>query len=337
MAVLLNLRKVSKLLLSKRDVFSLINAANIQSTLLRDNFVDSPKSFFAFSDPAKGIPVLVPADKNLFDFETKDVFRLSKNEILKTVYNISNKKYVGFKHAFSHFSFLSNFKVKKFHKSFVNRVVDHNLQIEAYVASLKQEFKHIGAFQTRNIPHFGHEVIIQRLLEVCDHVVINPVVGPKKPGDVTIECLKSTYTLLSQTKYKQKISFKPIFANMFYAGPREAMHHALMRQRVGFHHFTIGRDHAGAENAYDPREAPKLVKQNIGKLKIQVMGHNGAALCLDCNKVILIGDCSHSIKRMVDVSGSDFRSSLKEKKIFTLADVEMQKHLFGKKMGIFEK
>ena len=334
---LLNLKMALKLLLNKRDVFSLINAANIQSNLLHNNFVASPKSFSAFADIAKGVPLMVPADKRLFDFEAKDVFTLSKSEILKTVYNISNEKYIGFKHAFNDLSFLSKFEVKKTYKPFINQVIDQNSQIKAYVASLKQEFKHIGAFQTRNIPHFGHELIIQRLLEVCDHVVINPVVGPKKPGDVTIECLENTYTLLSQTKYKQKISFKPIFANMFYAGPREAMHHALIRQQIGFQHFTIGRDHAGAENIYDPQDAPKLIKQNIDRLKIQVMGHNGAAFCPECNKVILIGDCSHSIKRMVDISGSDFRSSLKERNIFTLADPEMQKYLLQNNLEIFEK
>ena len=333
----LNLKKGLKVLLSKKEVFSLINAANIHSNLLRNNFVGSLKDFRAFSDKAKGIPLMVPADKKLFAFDAKDVFAVSKGEILKIIYNISDERYVGYKHAFNEFNFLSKFEVKKDYKPFVNRVIKQNLQIEAYVALLKEEVKNIGAFQTRNIPHLGHELIIQRLLEVCDHVVINPVIGPKKSGDITIDFLKSAYTLLSQTKYKQKISFKPIFANMFYAGPREAMHHALMRQRIGFQHFTIGRDHAGAESVYNPQDAPELIKQNIDLLKIQVMVHNGAAFCLECSKVILIGECSHSIKSMVDISGSDFRSTLKEKSMFKLADLEMQKYLFKSNIEMFEK
>ena len=334
---LLNLKMGLKILLNKKEVFSLINAANIQSNLLRNNFVDSPKIFIAFSDKAKGIPLLVPADEKLFHFDAKDVFTLSKSEILKIVYNISDERYVGYKHAFNELNFLSKFEVKKDYKPFVNKVIKQNSQVEAYVASLKEEFKNIGAFQTRNIPHLGHELIIQRLLEVCDHVVINPVIGPKKSGDVTIECLESTYTLLSQTKYKQKISFKPIFANMFYAGPREAMHHALMRQRIGFQNFAIGRDHAGAEGAYDPQDAPDFVKQNIDRLKIKVFVHSGAAFCLECSNVILIGECSHAITSMTDICGSDFRSSLEEKKMFNLADIEMQKYLLKNNMEMFEK
>ena len=332
-----NLRKGSNLLLNKREVFSLINAANVGSPLMQDNLVTSPENFSKFSDKAKGIPIMIPADQKLFHFGSSDVFTLSKNQILKTVYDLTNVSYIGFKHSFNQFKFLSNFEVKKQHKPYFDQVINQSAEVMAYVTSLKQKYKHVGAFQTRNIPHFGHEKIIERLLEVCDHVVINPVVGPKKKGDVTIKCLTSIFTYLSHTKYKSKISFKPIIANMFYAGPREAMHHTLMRQRIGFHQFTVGRDHAGAENAYGPQMASELVRQNMDQLKIKVMGHKGAVFCPDCNGVILIGDCSHSMKKMIDISGTDFRSSIKEKNIFTLADTKLQDYLLNSKMEIFEK
>ena len=332
-----NLRKGSNLLLNKREVFSLINAANVGSPLMHDNFVTSPETFSKFSDKAKGIPIMIPADEKLFHFGSSDVFTLSKNQILKTVYDITNESYIGFKHSFNQFKFLSNFEVKKPHKQYIDRVINQSAEVISYVASLKQKYKYVGAFQTRNIPHFGHEKIIQRLLEVCDHVVINPVIGPKKKGDVTIECLTNIFTYLSQTKYKSKISFKPIIANMFYAGPREAMHHTLMRQRIGFHQFTVGRDHAGAENAYDPQMASELVRKNTHKLEIKVMGHEGAVFCSDCDGVVLISDCSHSTRKMVDISGSDFRASIKEKNLFALADTKMQNYLLNSKMEIFEK
>ena len=337
MMALLNLKKGLKILLSKHEVFALINAANVRSNSLRDNFVGSPKDFLAFADKTKGIPLMVPANKKLFEFDSKDVFSVSKEAILKLVYNISDESYVGYRHAFTELNFLSKFEFKKDYQPLINTVIKQNLEIEAYVATLKEKFSEVGAFQTRNIPHFGHELIIQRLLDVCDHVVINPVIGPKKSGDIKVECLKSAYTFLNQTKYGDKISFKPIIANMFYAGPREAMHHALMRQRIGFQHFTIGRDHAGAENIYAPQDAPKLIKQNIDQLTVQVMVHDGAAFCLKCNKVLLIGECSHCIESKMDISGSDFRTSLKSKNMFNFADPEMQKYLHGNNTEIFEK
>ena len=123
---------------------------------------------------------------------------------------------------------------------------------------------------------------------------------------------------------------------MFYAGPREAVHHALIRQRIGFHKFTVGRDHAGADNVYKPEMAANFVAHNRKSLKIKVLAHTGAAFCTDCDKVVLVGDCSHPVERMLDISGSDFRACLKEKRLFKFADIQMQKEIFKLKDEIFE-
>ena len=123
---------------------------------------------------------------------------------------------------------------------------------------------------------------------------------------------------------------------MFYAGPREAMHHALMRQRMGFHLFTVGRDHAGAENAYKPNMACAFIKRNEHKLKIDVMLHKGAVFCSGCKEVILKGDCNHSSNLMIDISGTDFRSNIRAKRLFNMADQRMQHYLFEKSEDIFE-
>ena len=322
--------------MNKSEIFSLINAASVRSPLLHANFVTSPEGFLEFADKSKGIPILVPADKKLFDFQAGDVFTLSKSHVLQLVYAIINLSYIGFKHAFWNFEFLSNFQVKAKYRPYVQKVIDQNLKTIVHVQNLKKEFKHIGAFQTRNIPHFGHEKIIERLLEECDHIVINPLVGPKKSGDVVIERLQGIYKYISKTKYSGKLSFHPVCANMFYAGPREAVHHALIRQRIGFQHFTVGRDHAGADGAYEPEMATSLIKQNRKKFEIEVLAHNGAAFCTECDRVVLVGDCSHSIAQMVDISGSNFRASLRKKKLFKLADENMQYEIFKLKADLFE-
>ncbi len=322
--------------MSKNEIFSLINAANAYSAFLNKNYVTSKEGFFKFSDKSKGIPILVPADRKLFNFTAEDVFTLSKNNILEIVYDMVNESYIGFKHAFYRFEFLSEFQVKAKYQPFVQKVLEQNSKVIAAVQGLKRKFKHIGAFQTRNIPHFGHEKILERLLESCDHVVINPVIGPKKTGDVVIEHLTGIYKYLSNTKYDGKISFHPVSANMFYAGPREAVHHALIRQRIGFHQFAVGRDHAGADNAYEPEMAPALIKQNRKRFAINVLAHNGAAFCPVCDKVVLVGDCTHPVEQMSDISGSDFRASLKEKRLFKLADENMQYEIFKLNGDIFE-
>ena len=324
-------------MLTRQEIFSLVNVANIKSSFLNDNFVNSVESFHKFFDESKGIPLLVPANEKLFEFSAKNVFSLSKEGLVKTIYGISDESYIGFKHAFNQFTFLDNFIVKKDYQAYVERMVQHNKNIMAELNLLKENSGHIGAFQTRNVPHYGHEKIIQRLLEFCDHVVINPVIGPKKRGDSTIKFLTEVYAYLSRTKYQEKISFKPIFANMFYAGPREAMHHAIIRERLGFNYFTVGRDHAGAENIYNPNMASELIERNRSSLAINVMAHNGAAFCPICNEVIIIGDCSHSYEQMVDISGSDFRLKIKENIFFELADPQMQRYIKKIKGTLFER
>lgn len=322
--------------MNKNEIFSLINAANVSSPFLDGNFVTSPEGFSEFCDKSKGIPILVPADKKLFYFKDEHVFELSKKHVLETVYDIVNTSYIGFKHSFYGFKFLSTFQVNAKYQTYFRKIINQNLHVKNHVHKLKKEFKNIGAFQTRNIPHFGHEKIIERLLESCDHLVINPVVGPKKSGDVVVERLTRIYRDIGRSKFGGRLSFQPITANMFYAGPREAVHHALMRQRIGFTHFTVGRDHAGAENAYQPEKATDLIEENSRKLEIKVLAHKGAAFCLECDKVILVGDCTHSVKRMLDISGSDFRTSLKEKRLFDFADKNMQQKIFKMKTDIFE-
>jgi len=322
--------------LSKNEIFSLINAANAYSPILSQNYVTSKGGFVKFSDKSKGIPILVPADPKLFDFNTENVFRLRQADILKLVYDLVNEFYSGFKHAFYCFEFLSDFQVKTKYQPFVEKIIKQNKEVITYVQKLKKEFKNVGAFQTRNLPHSGHEKILKCLLESCDHVVVNPVVGPKKTGDVAIERLAGIYSYLSKTKYGGKISFLPISANMFYAGPREAVHHALIRQRIGFHQFSVGRDHAGADNVYKPHMAADIIEQNRKSLKIKVLTHAGAAFCTGCDKVVLVGDCSHPFSQISDISGSDFRACIKEKRLFKFADKNMQREIFRLKEDIFE-
>ena len=76
---------------------------------------------------------------------------------------------------------------------------------------------------------------------------------------------------------------------MFYAGPREAVHHAVMRQRIGFNLFSVGRDHAGAQSVYSPFAATNYMKSVSAKLKISIWHHNGAAYCKKCGEAVLVG------------------------------------------------
>jgi len=157
------------------------------------------------------------------------------------------------------------------------------------------------------------------LLLDCDHLVINPVIGPKKIGDVNIDSLRMIYDFLIKYKYDNKVSFQPIFANMFHAGPREAVHHSLLRKSLGFDLFSVGRDHAGAEGAYSPEAAPNLVIELKDTIGIDIIAHQGAALCTSCNEIIIVGECKHGSGKLQDIAGTSFRKCPRERQLFELA------------------
>ena len=124
---------------------------------------------------------------------------------------------------------------------------------------------------------------------------------------------------------------------MFYAGPREAIHHALLRQRLGFTKFSVGRDHAGADNFYDPLDASRVIDDNRDELQISIFCHSGAVFCKKCKKPIISDACCHDHSQMLDISGTDLRNSLKNGTNYEYADLEMQNFIKREKLELFER
>ena len=323
-------------MLNPSQLRSLITAENCMSGLLAENVVRSAADFHAFSDVSRGIPILIPADETVFRFQSKDVFSLDLTEIYETIYGRGASNYIGFKTSFCTSRFLSRFEICEEFLADYQHISTQNQKAIAYVKGLREKFNHVGAFQTRNIPHFGHQKIMERMFDFCDHVVINPVVGPKKAGDATIECLNSVFGDFFTSRFGGRISFMPVFSNMYYAGPREAVHHAILRRNMGFTHFSVGRDHAGAENFYDPKAAPKLLADVKKQLGIDVFCHMGAKYCQACDDFVIVGECCHDEDEMHDVAGSNFREAIISGRYFEFADKDMQEHVFGHVTNIIE-
>ncbi len=323
-------------MLNQSSLRSLISAHNVISGILKDNFVSAEIQIEAFENISKGIPILIPADHQLFEFSNRDVFEVDPLRLSKIIYGGGAEGYVGFKSSNQGVRYLSSFAVKRNFAHEFQKIDRINVNAVESIKILRQRFQKVGAFQTRNIPHFGHQKIMERLLDSCDHLVINPVIGPKKTGDVTIECLNAVFGEFFKHKFGGRISFIPFFANMYYAGPREAIHHTILRHNLGFSHFTVGRDHAGADGFFDPNLAPNLVSSLKQDLDIEVFCHFGATHCSECQNVVIAGECDHSSEMMIDISGSEFRKAIKLGEIFPLADKEMQEFVFNNVKNIFE-
>lgn len=311
----------------------LIDYANLinQDLFYQNKFFKKKLELKKFlKDPTNGIPVIFPENLDYFFYSKceRDKFSINENFYLKYLFRLKRKDYIPeqiLKEFGLSFSKVTNLKSKN-SKRKVKEIILFNNVAKKKIKKLKNKFKRICAFQTRNIPHLGHEEIIKKLLLKFDHVVINPVLGPKKEGDINYKLLYSAFNFLIKKKYKKKVSFIPIIANMFYAGPFEALHHANLRKSFGFNHFVIGRDHAGAQNAYSPNHAVKLANKLKSRIKISIVALNGAYLCEDCKKIVIKGDCKHS-KNLKNISGTEFRKCLIKKKIYKYADLQMQNYL----------
>ena len=204
-------------------------------------------------------------------------------------------------------------------------ILNFNEKLIKLIRDKKKNFK-TSSFQTRNIPHYGHELIIQKLIGLKKILFINPLIGIKKKVNVKNNILKKDFLYLKNLDiYKSKIIYGPVICNMHYAGPREAIHHTYIREKLGFDEFSIGRDHAGAENNFKPLDAKRFVKKNKKRFKINIFYHNGAYFCRNCKKIILKGDCKH--KTLNGISGSEFRKKLGKKIVFLYARENLQKYI----------
>jgi len=117
----------------------------------------------------------------------------------------------------------------------------------------------VAGFQTRNAPHIGHEYVQKTALSFVDGLFINPLIGKKKGGDFTDEVILESYEALIQNYFlRNSATLVTLEMEMRYAGPKEAIHHAIVRKNYGCSHFIVGRDHAGVGDYYSPFEAQEI-------------------------------------------------------------------------------
>ena len=184
--------------------------------------------------------------------------------------------------------------------------------IETRVLFETKGWKTIVAFQTRNVPHRGHEYVQKAALTFADGLLIHPLIGWKKPGDYRDEVIFEAYETLIKHYYpKDVVVLAGLVMNMHYAGPREAIHHAIVRKNFGCTHIIIGRDHAGVENYYGPYEAWDIFTE-FPDLGITPLFIREAFYCRKCGGMVNEKICPHDEEDRIRISGTKIREMLRK-------------------------
>jgi sulfate adenylyltransferase len=263
-----------------------------------------------------GDVVLCSNGQEFATLHVDDIYGYNKDDIGIAVYGTNDVNHPGVNRLSKMQEFLVGGKLEVFQMKEYDEIQKFRMHPSETRAEItKRGWKTVVGFQTRNVPHVAHEMLQKAALNMYDGLFVNPLIGKKKIGDFTDSLIIDAYESLILNYFpKKRVLFSTIHTLMRYAGPREAIHHAIMRKNFGCTHFIVGRDHAGVGDYYPPFAAQEIFNE-YPDLEIKPVVFPSFYFCKTCMSFANEKTCPHGAESKEDLSGTMIRKMVNSGKI----------------------